>query len=321
MKRIVLTLALFTVVLGAVALGQQTYTKYDPQAIHTPTFFTTGQACLATEQFKVYEPRDTTRLGAWQERLENHEAGVVIYPFDVCAREQTAMGHRIIRLPANTPLFTKDGKVVADGRCGNEIFEIFLPPQPEPPAPPPPPVARIPEPQPEPPAPPPPPVVVETPQHTCPTCEMAIELNPKARVVRLTAKASEGYLSGIWSIGGQEIGRGASLLVSHDRLLKLAGKGESEIEFTSRDSAGHLVVCKGSVVLQKTKKGRFWLFKIPVINCLYAWTVDIKNWSLQGAIEKGACAALGVGTWYTLTHGGVTALVGSKPPVRVISPP
>lgn len=321
MKRIVLTLALFTVVSGAIALGQQTYTKYDPQAdIHTPTFFTSGDACLSAVKFKVYQPRDTTRLGAWQEKLENNAAGVVSFPYDICVREQTAMGRQIFRMPANTPLFTQEGKVAADGRCGNEIFEVFLPPQPAPPMLPPPAVVRVPEPEPEP-APLPPPVVAEPPAHVCPTCEMTIDVHQKTKIIRLSHKASDGYLSGQWLIDGKEIGRGSSLMISRERLMKLAGKGEHEIVFKASDGQGHEIVCRGTVVLEQGRKGRFWLFKIPVLNCLYAYTVDIKNWSVSGTIEKAACAALGVGTWYTLTHGGAAALVGSKPPIRVISPP
>ena len=130
---------------------------------------------------------------------------------------------------------------------------------------------------------------------------MVIELNPKSKIIRLTAKSTE-YLSGTWFIDGQEIGRGAVLLVSHDRLLKLAGKGQHEIVFKAVDGQGHEIVCKGTVELEK-KKGRFWLFKLPGLNCIYAWTVDIKNWSLAGALEKGACLAAGAGIYFGLPGG------------------
>ena len=300
--RIVLTLVLFTVVFAVLASAQQTYTKYDPAAgIHVPTFFTEGQACLDATQYKVYEPRDITRLGAWQEKLENNAAGVISYPFAVCVLEQTAMGHRIIKMPPNTPLFTQGGKVAADGRCGNEIFEIFLPPQPAPPPPPPPVVRKEPPPEPEP-APAPPTPAAEVPKHTCPTCEMVIELNPKSKIIRLTSKVTNGYASGEWSIDGKPLGIGSSILVSHSRLLKLAGKGEHQITFMTHDSEGHEVICVGTVKLDK--KGRFWLFYLPGLNCLYAWTVDIKNWSLPGTVEKVGCLAAGAGIYFALPGGG-----------------
>lgn len=299
MKRIVLSAVLFTVVLAVSSSAQQTYTKYDPSSVHVPTFFTDGQACLSATSYKVYEPRDTTRLGAWQEKLENNAAGVVSYPYDICVREQTALGRRIIRMPPNTPLFTQGGKVAADGRCGNEIFEVFLPPQPEPSAPIPSVVRREPPPEPEP-APVLPPAA-EAPKHTCPTCEMVIELNPKSKIIRLTSKVTNGYASGEWSIDGKPLGIGSSILVSHSRLLKLAGKGEHQIAFKTHDSEGHEVICVGTVKLDK--KGRFWLFYLPGLNCLYAWTVDIKNWSLPGTIEKVGCLAAGAGIYFGLPGG------------------
>lgn len=284
MKRIVLFVVLFTVVAGASALAQQ-------------TFFESGNACLAATAFKVYQPRDMTRLSHWQELVENKEASVTSYPYDICVREQTAMGHRIIRMPANTPLFTQGGKVVADGRCGNEIFEVFLPPQPAPPPPPPPAVRKEPPPEPER-IPPPPPPAAEEPKHICPTCELVIELNPKSKIIRLTSKVTHGYASGEWSIDGEPLGIGSSILVSHSRLLKLAGKGEHQIAFKTHDSEGHEVICVGTVKLDK--KGRFWLFYLPGLNCLYAWTVDIKNWSLPGTIEKVGCLAAGAGIYLGL---------------------
>ncbi|MCL5775073.1 MAG: hypothetical protein M1333_02580, partial [Patescibacteria group bacterium] len=187
--------------------------------------------------------------------------------------------------------------------CGNPrpVSYKFPPPSP----PPSPPVVVRKEPPPEPGPTPLPPPKVEEPQHTCPTCQMTIDVHTKTKTIKFTAKASEGYLSGTWSIDGHEIGKGATLLVSHDRLLKLAGKGEHEIVFKAVDGQGHEVICKGSVALQQGKKGRFWLFRLPGLNCLYAWTVDIGNWKLVGTIEKLGCLALGYGIYSSLPGGAV----------------
>ena len=158
-------------------------------------------------------------------------------------------------------------------------------------------------------APPPPPAVVETPQHTCPTCTVDVQISPDGQTFLLVATFPEGYLSGAWYIDGKKIGEGSNYPVSYGHLLELAGTGEHEIVFKAVDGQGHEVVCsRAGIKLVTTKHGRYWVWWIPGLNCAYAWTADIKNWSVGGAIEKLSCVAAGVGTYYVLVHGTLVPL-------------
>lgn len=77
------------------------------------------------------------------------------------------------------------------------------------------------------------------------------------------------------------------------------------------------------VTLTWDKKGRPLWTKLPVIHCVYAYTVGIRDWSKWGTAEKiGFCPAEAFLAWWLWPVSGPAATVGHKivPVLGVITP-
>ena len=109
------------------------------------TFFASMDACLraADEDVNEYQPVFTDNLAKWQQLVQNGKAQLVsdgdnnTYCVIEWSMEGKVAGKHIIRWPANNPYFKGDDGKIADGRCGNTVYEMReIPPTPTPPAPP-----------------------------------------------------------------------------------------------------------------------------------------------------------------------------------------
>lgn len=287
-----------------------------------PTFFSESSACLsaAPGTFNYYKSVGITRLEYWKARVVAGTARLAQIDKDLCANERTVdvalrpgerEAFRNVRLEAGHWVFFVGETPVADADCGNDFtwaqFVLIVITEPPP--------APQPEPEPEPEPPPPPQDLRPVPPdyvpvvEDCPKCVKVVisNLDKKGKLLKFSAQFDKDvYVSGKWVMdSGKVIGIGNDLLISYERLEKLFGKkkGEHTIRFIGRDAHDDEVSCKGTIVIKK--HGRHWLFKFPGLNCLYAWTADIANWSLGGTVEKLSCAAAGVGAYFYLAEDGV----------------
>lgn len=129
------------------------------------TFFKSGEDCVKApaEKVNIYQPVFVDHLAAWQKLVASGKATLVQDGKTYCVEEWSVegkvAGKHIIRWPANNPYFKGEDGKIADGRCGNRVYQIWeVPPLPTPA--PPPPEAVVTPPPPEAPAPPPPPTPV-----------------------------------------------------------------------------------------------------------------------------------------------------------------
>jgi hypothetical protein len=130
------------IVFSAGAQAQQTrqWTPTNMAAIDEKEYFSSLDSCAKAQDVVNYRPSDFTHLQGWKNRigveLRNLEA-------DWCITTATVQGIQNVRKPKGSPMFYDKvtGKMLADGECGNPVFDNKpVPVQ----APPPPPAAVVP---------------------------------------------------------------------------------------------------------------------------------------------------------------------------------
>ncbi len=126
----ILSIILMLMAAGTVASAQQVrqWTPTDKSAIDNRKFFESIPVCqtIPKNQVQVYGPSDFTHLARWKERAKRGEVELRNLEADACGRTPTAKGIQVVRFPEGAPVYfdKKTGKPLADGRCGNALFEF-----------------------------------------------------------------------------------------------------------------------------------------------------------------------------------------------------
>jgi hypothetical protein len=186
----------------------------------------------------------------------------------------------------------------------NRIKPVSLPPAPPPPpatvAPPP--VVRRPVQE----SPPPPPRRVPVVEHKEFACPAFLSFYSPDTIGQDTPSVvvwvgSPDLRVQKWTFNGVEMNKTFMVTLTFGEMLKAAGgkPGLYPLAILASDSEGRELRC--GINIRLMKKGRMWVFKLPGVHCVYAYTKDIKNWSAMGTVEKvGFCpaeAALALWLW------------------------
>lgn len=280
-------------------------------------YYESGQACLdsTAEPSSDYIPTVEGGLIVWDAKVLAGEAKLGTTGDDiVCGRELTYRhGYQIIRYPKNTPMFMVGNVYKADGRCGNEITEIWVkktrvtvelpPPTPKPVLV----VRRVPVPLRERSV-SPPPVSFVRPFGACEAILSTFGLDKLSKgsdPIVIWPEISNGTaVSGSWAIDGAIVSDSVRLTLDpHQFYKEVKGKaGAYELGFIGQDAHGNELSC--AVDLTLVKQGRHWFWKLPGIHCLYAFTHDINKWKGGPLAEKAFCLAeAGVAYYYWPVRG------------------